>query len=177
MPENIAGILLAGIVSDTLNLTSPTTTDTDRDVLSILEVMAKVNAREFTEKLFASGSVLVSRPAEQAVTTDCKEYIEQGRRFSVAQIEEIGFTHFAERKDEVIGAVRKYCADKGYYLAALLVTDVVSQASLLVISAPEPFLNLISYPEVEEGIYRLEGVVSRKKQLLPFLTHCLAQVK
>src|SRR5689334_18051561 len=73
MPDSIAGILLAGIVSDTLNLTSPTTTDIDRDVLGILEAMAKVNAKEFTEKLFASGSVLVSRPADQAVTTDCKE--------------------------------------------------------------------------------------------------------
>lgn len=177
LPGNIAGILLAGIVSDTLNLTSPTTTDIDRDVLSILEVMAGVNAKEFTEKLFASGSVLVSRPADQAVTTDCKEYVEQGRRFSVAQIEEIGFTQFWERKNEVVAAVQNYCANKGYYLAALLVTDVVSQTSMLVISAPEPFHNLISYPEVEESIYKLEGVVSRKKQLLPFLTHCLAQLK
>jgi manganese-dependent inorganic pyrophosphatase len=121
--------------------------------------------------------VLVSRPAEQAVTADCKEYIEQGRRFSVAQIEEIGFTQFWERKDEVLDAVRAYAAEKGYYLAALLVTDVVSQTSLLVMAAPEAFLNMINYPEVEESIYRLEGVVSRKKQLLPFLTHCLAQIK
>jgi manganese-dependent inorganic pyrophosphatase len=177
MPDSIAGILLAGIVSDTLNLTSPTTTDIDRDVLGILEAMAKVNAKEFTEKLFASGSVLVSRPADQAVTTDCKEYVEEGLRFSVAQIEEIGFTHFWERKNDVVEAVQKYCSEKGYYMAALLVTDVVSQISLLVIAAPENFLTLISYPEIEEGIYKLEGVVSRIIQLLPFLTHCLAQVR
>lgn len=177
LPDNIAGILLAGIVSDTLNLTSPTTTQVDRDVLSILEVMAQVNAKEFTQNLFASGSVLVSRPAAQAVTTDCKEYVEQGRRFSVAQIEEIGFTQFWDRKEEVVDAVRSYSAQKGYYMAALLITDVVSQSSVLVVEAPEPFLNLISYPEVEPGIYRLDGVVSRKKQLLPFLTHCLAQLK
>jgi manganese-dependent inorganic pyrophosphatase len=174
---SIAGILLAGVVSDTLNLTSPTTTDQDREVLSMLEVMSRMNAREFTEKLFASGSVLVSRPAEQAVTTDCKEYVEQGRRFSVAQIEEIGFMQFWDRKNEVVEAVQQYCAEKGYYMAALLITDVVSQSSLLVVSAPEAFHHLINYPEVEEGIYKLDGVVSRKKQLLPFLTHCLAQLK
>jgi manganese-dependent inorganic pyrophosphatase len=177
MPENIAGILLAGVVSDTLNLTSPTTTARDRDVLSILEVMAGVNAREFTEQLFASGSVLVSLPADQAVTADCKEYVEQGRRFSVAQIEEIGFTQFWERKCEVVRAVQKFASDKSYYMAALLITDVVAQSSLLVVAAPEIFHNLIKYPEVEDGIYKLEGVVSRKKQLLPFLTHCLAQMK
>ena len=177
MPEQIAGILLAGIVSDTLNLTSPTTTDTDRDILSILEVMSGINAARFTEKLFESGSVLVSRPASQAVTTDCKEYVEKNRRFSVAQIEEIGFTQFWNRKQEVVEAVQRMAENKGYFMSALLVTDVVSQASLLVITAPEAFLNLISYPEVEPGIYRLEGVVSRKKQLLPFLTHCLAQIE
>jgi manganese-dependent inorganic pyrophosphatase len=62
-------------------------------------------------------------------------------------------------------------------MSALLVTDVVSQTSLLVLSAPESFHNLISYPEAESNIYRLEGVVSRKKQLLPFLTHSLALLK
>ena len=177
MPDQIAGILLAGIVSDTLNLTSPTTTQVDRDILSVLEVMAGVNAKEFTEKLFASGSVLVARPAAQAVTTDCKEYVEQGRRFSVAQIEEIGFTQFWERKDEVVQAVQRYCVEKAYFMSALLVTDVVSQTSLLVLAAPDSFHSLISYPEVEDGIYKLEGVVSRKKQLLPFLTHSLALLK
>jgi manganese-dependent inorganic pyrophosphatase len=175
--DQTAGILLAGVVSDTLNLTSPTTTQVDRDVLSILEVMSRVNAKEFTAKLFASGSVLVSRPAEQAVSADCKEYVEQGRRFSVAQIEEIGFTQFWDRKEEVVQAVQRFCSERGYYLAALLVTDVVSQSSLLVLAAPELFLNLIDYPELEPGIYKLEGVVSRKKQLLPFLTHSLAQIK
>ncbi len=177
MPDQIAGVLLAGLVSDTLNLTSPTTTQTDRDILSVLEVMSGVNAKQFTDKLFASGSVLVSRPAYQAVTTDCKEYKEQGRRFSVAQIEEIGFNQFWDRKAEVVQAVQRYCAEKGYFMAALLVTDIVSQTSLLVVAAPDSFQNLISYPEVEPGIYRLEGVVSRKKQLLPFLTHSLALLK
>lgn len=176
MPDSIAGILLAGIVSDTLNLTSPTTTQTDRDILSVLEVMSGINAAEFTEKLFASGSVLVSRSPAQAVTTDCKEYLEKNRRFSVAQIEEIGFTQFWNRKEEVVQAVQRFSESKGFYLAALLVTDVVSQTSLLVLSAPEAFLHLIDYPELEPGIYKLEGVVSRKKQLLPYLTHCLAQL-
>ena len=177
IPESIAGVLLAGVVSDTLNLTSPTTTEYDREVLAILEATSRTNAKEFTAQLFASGSVLVSHPAEQAVTADCKEYVEQGLRFSVAQIEEIGFTQFWDRKDEVVEAVEKYAASSGYYMAALLVTDVVSQSSLLVLAGPDALHHAISYPEVEAGIYKLEGVVSRKKQLLPFLTHCLAKAK
>jgi len=177
LPPAIAGVLLAGIVSDTLNLTSPTTTPIDREILGLLEEISKTNAEEFTRKLFASGSVLVSKPATQAVTADCKEYLEQGRAFCVAQIEEIGFTQFNERKAEVVQAVRDYAAERGYYFAALLITDVVTQCSVLVLEAPDSLQNLISYPEIEPGIYRLDGVVSRKKQLLPYLTHCLAQLK
>ena len=176
MPREIAGILLAGLISDTLNLTSPTTTAHDADVLSILEEKAGVNAREFTERLFASGSVLISRPAAQAITSDCKEYVEQGRTFSVAQIEEIGFDQFWKRKQEVMQALERYCREKSYYFSALLVTDVVSQMSLLLVTGARPFLELIDYPEIEEGIGELENVVSRKKQLLPYLTHSLKRV-
>ncbi len=177
IPENIAGLLLAGVVSDTLNLTSPTTTQRDMDVLAMLEARAGVNAKDFTEKLFASGSVLVSKPAGQAVSTDCKEYVEQERTFSVAQIEEIGFNQFWKRKQEVVDALEQLRNSKGYFFTGLLVTDVVLQTSLLVISGPDTLLQRIDYPELQTGIYELAGVVSRKKQLLPYLTHCLAQLK
>ena len=97
LSREMAGLLLAGVVSDTLNLTSPTTTERDAMVLSRLERLAEVNAREFTERLFASGSLLISKPADEAITADCKEYEEAGKTFSVAQIEELGFTQFWRR--------------------------------------------------------------------------------
>ncbi len=177
LPKPIAGLLLAGLVSDTLNLTSPTTTDHDVQILARLEKISGVNAREFTEKLFASGSVLVSRPAAQAVTNDCKEYRELGRTFSVAQIEEIGFDQFWKRKDDVLRALEEYRRTRNHFFSALLVTDVVDQFSLLLVAGSEAFHREIDYPEVEPGIYGLAGVVSRKKQLLPFLTHCLEKMK
>ena len=177
LPDNIAGLLLAGLVSDTLNLTSPTTTQQDVEILSILEIMSGVNAREFTEKLFASGSVLVCKRPSQAVTTDCKEYVEEGQKFSVAQIEEIGFDQFWKRKSEVISALEQYRAEKGYFFSALLVTDVVMRSSLMILAGSEALQKRIDYPEAEPGIYELEGVVSRKKQLLPYLTHVLSVLK
>ena len=79
LPKPIAGLLLAGLVSDTLNLTSPTTTPRDAEILARLEKIAGVNAREFTEKLFASGSLLTLKPAPQAITTDSKEYAKTAR--------------------------------------------------------------------------------------------------
>ena len=177
LPKKIAGLLLAGLVSDTLNLTSPTTTERDAKILARLEKISGVNAREFTEKLFASGSVLISKPAAQAITSDCKEYKELGRTFSVAQIEEIGFDQFWKRKDEVLRALDDYRRERNCFFSALLVTDVVTQCSLLLITGAPALGKEIGYPEIEPGIYELAGVVSRKKQLLPYLTHCLEKMK
>lgn len=175
LPPSIAGLLLAGLVSDTLNLTSPTTTERDAEVLGKLEEISGANAREFTEKLFASGSLLTLSTAPKAITTDCKEYAESGVKFSVAQIEEIGFDQFWKRKAELAEALEAYRARRKYLFSALLVTDVTTQNSLLLLADEDGFSAKIDYPKVEPGIYELRDVVSRKKQLLPYLTHCLRQ--
>ncbi|MGH7967115.1 MAG: DHHA2 domain-containing protein, partial [Limisphaerales bacterium] len=177
LPGEIAGLLLAGVVSDTLNLTSPTSTPIDKEVLAKLEKISGVNAREFTEKLFASGSPLSRRSAQQAITTDCKEYQEDGVRFSVAQIEEIGLNQFWKRKDELLAALESYRGSHDYFFSALLVTDVNSRSSLLLIVGNTGLTSRLDYPRVEPGIYELKDIVSRKKQLLPYLTHCLAEVE
>jgi manganese-dependent inorganic pyrophosphatase len=177
LPGPIAGLLLAGVVSDTLNLTSPTTTVRDADILKRLEGIADINARRFTEKLFASGSLLTLKPAPQAVTTDCKEYEENRLKFSVAQIEEVGFEQFWKRKEELLAALETYRTENKYHFSALLVTDVTTQNSLLLLVGNEKFVKRIDYPRLEQGIYELRDVVSRKKQLLPYLTHCLRSVE
>jgi manganese-dependent inorganic pyrophosphatase len=177
LPKSIAGLLLAGLVSDTLNLTSPTTTTRDKEVLARLEKIAEVNAREFTEKLFASGSLLTLKPAPQAITTDAKEYHENGATFSVAQIEEVGFDQFWKRKDELLTALEDYRRGRNYLFSALMVTDVTSQQSLMLVAGQKKFVDRIDYPEPQSGVFELRDVVSRKKQLLPYLTHCLQRMK
>jgi manganese-dependent inorganic pyrophosphatase len=177
LPSSIAGLLLAGIVSDTLNLTSPTTTVVDGEMLRRLEPICGLKARDFTEKLFASGSLLTHQPAAKAITTDCKEYQEDGVRFSVAQIEELGFDQFWKRKAELQSALEAYCHSRKYQFSALLVTDVNRQCSLLVMVADAELIANIKYPRLEPGIFELKDIVSRKKQLLPYLTHSLKQAR
>jgi manganese-dependent inorganic pyrophosphatase len=175
MGREIAGLLLAGVISDTLNLTSPTTTARDVEILRRLEVLGKVNAREFTEKLFASGSLLELKPAPQAITADCKEYAENKSKFSIAQIEEVGLDQFWKRKEDLLGALTEYRKKCAYCFSALLVTDVTAQNSLMLLVGDEKFIKRIDYPCLELGIYELRDVVSRKKQLLPYITHCLQE--
>ncbi len=173
LPVSIAGCLLAGLVSDTLNLTSPTTTKRDAEVLAQLEKITGVHAGDFTEKLFQSGSVLTTLPADQAVQADCKEYVEGKFTFSVAQIEELGFSQFWRRKTEVQQALETHRDQNNYLFAALLVTDVVEQTSLLLVAGDPHLLDHIHYPSPEPGVFEMDQVVSRKKQLLPFLTQTL----
>jgi manganese-dependent inorganic pyrophosphatase len=177
LPRDVAGLLLAGLISDTLNLTSPTTTQRDVEILKQLEELSGVNAREFTDKLFASGSLLTLKSAPQAIATDCKEYTELGSKFSVAQIEEIGFVQFWKRKDELLTALEEFRAKRAFLFSALLVTDVTTQSSLLLVAGDEKFIRRIDHPRLEPGIYEMRDVVSRKKQLLPYLTHCLREAE
>jgi manganese-dependent inorganic pyrophosphatase len=120
--------------------------------------------------------VLTSRPLDQAVTSDCKEYTEEGVRFSVAQIEEVGFDQFHRHKQELVAALETHRGRHRYDFAALLVTDVAEQSSLLLLAGRKEYLDLIDYPELETGIFELRGVVSRKKQVLPYLAHSLKRL-
>lgn len=172
----VAGLLLAGLVSDTLNLTSPTTTPRDAEILARLQAVAGVNAREFTDALFASGSVLLSRTPAQVIVADCKEYVEGATVFSVAQVEEVGFDQFWKRKADLHEALEAYRHGKGYRFSALLVTDVVTSNSLLLVAGEPALLERIDHPRLEPGVFDLREVVSRKKQLLPYLVHCLQRV-
>jgi manganese-dependent inorganic pyrophosphatase len=121
--------------------------------------------------------LLTLKPAPQAVTTDCKEYEENKTKFTVAQIEEIGFEQFWKRKDELLAALENFRAGRVFLFSALLVTDVTTQSSLLLVVGDEKFIKRITYPRREPGIYELRDVVSRKKQLLPYLTHCLRETE
>ncbi|MGJ3242057.1 MAG: putative manganese-dependent inorganic diphosphatase [Opitutales bacterium] len=170
----IAGVLMGGMISDTLNLKGPTTTDKDRELLAWLEEIAGVPADTLAGEIFASGSVVLSHPPEEVITSDCKVYEEGPLAYSVAQVEELGFENFWNRKADIVDALKAYRQQEDLYFSGLLVTDINSQNSLLVVDCPDEMLDQITYAPVERGrIFDLPGVVSRKKQLIPYLTTIL----
>ena len=173
-PEpGIALCMASGMISDTLNLRSPTTTDVDRELLPWLKQFCKVDLDEYINEFFAVGSALRSCTPEQVVREDCKEFEENGRRFSISQIEEIGFDLFWERKDELFKALEGLAKENGLEFSALLITDIASTGSLLMMSSEPAGWEDINYPELEDRLYELEEVVSRKKQLLPLIISLL----
>ncbi len=177
VPEKIAGILLSGLISDTLNLTSPTTTAIDRKIHGELAQTASVNADDFARELFSVGSPLLTLSAEEAITADSKPYTEDGHRFVVAQVEELTFAHFPEKRDALLAALEAKQKREGMLFAALLVTDITTQSSLLLVRGDDRFLRTIASPVAHAPhIWQLDGVVSRKKQLLPYLIECLGRM-
>ena len=172
-----AGLLMAGIISDTLNGTSPTATETDRKFLGELDQLAGVSADELALEIFAVGSPLSTLSAAQIVGADSKQYEERGVKFSVSQIEEVTFAGFDRQQAKLRQALGQQVTDFGLLFAALLVTDIKTQNSYLLVEGSPDFLRSITYPEVSENVWRLESVVSRKKQLLPYLTECLSATR
>ncbi|WP_182867390.1 putative manganese-dependent inorganic diphosphatase [Stieleria mannarensis] len=170
-PEpGVALCMASGMISDTLYLRSPTTTNTDRELLQWLQQYCTVPLESFAEDFFKVGSALRTCSPDQVVREDCKHFEESGHAFSISQIEEIGFDLFWERKDELFGAIEGMARDQKLDFSALLVTDIVSNGSLLMMSSEPKGWEEINYPELEDRLYQLDGVVSRKKQLLPLIS-------
>jgi manganese-dependent inorganic pyrophosphatase len=176
IPKPIAGLLMCGMISDTLNLTSPTTTDVDREIMQELSKICCFKPTDLASEIFSVGSPLLTLSTKEVVTADCKEYDERGILFSVSQIEEISFAQFEKQRTVLLEELEKYRVSHSYFFSALLITDVNTQNSILLVRGSESFTRLIDFPE--DGLYawRLDGVVSRKKQLLPYLTETLARM-
>jgi manganese-dependent inorganic pyrophosphatase len=176
MDPAIAGLLMAGLISDTLNLTSPTTTPVDARVLDDLSRVAGMTPARLAEEIFAVGSPLRTLSSKAVIVADCKDYEEGELRFSVSQIEELSFSYFSGKQEDLFRALEEYRRSQNAYFSALLITDVNTQNSLLLVAAPPEFLGTIHYPNPAPNLYELQGVVSRKKQLVPYLLDCLHKV-
>ncbi|MCC6415603.1 MAG: putative manganese-dependent inorganic diphosphatase [Opitutaceae bacterium] len=174
---DLAGIMMSGLISDTLLLNSPTTTPKDGQILNWLAGIARVDPRQLADVIFSSGSVILASPPDNIVRSDFKIYDEEGVRFAVSQVEELGFGNFWDHAKPIAHALQKLRDAEGLAFACLLVTDINTQNSLLLAKGDASFISRISYPHVEnEEVFDLPGIVSRKKQLIPYLGTILREM-
>ncbi|MDA7932049.1 DRTGG domain-containing protein, partial [Akkermansiaceae bacterium] len=166
-------LLCAGLVSDTLNLTSPTTTAIDRDLLAWLAGLAGVNPDQFAEDFFASGSLLINADAKAIVGTDRKEFSEDGVILSLAQVEETSLKGLPDRKEELIAELSRLRDQHGYGLCALLVTDITRHHSVLLAVGQEAILSKLPFDRTGDNEFAAPAIVSRKKQLFPAVCEAL----
>ncbi len=164
-----AVLLLAAVLSDTVILNSPTTTPRDHAVVDYFERSLGIDARAFGQEMFAATADLSSFTAEEVVTRDAKHYeVEDGQTLCIAQIETVG-TQVLERKAELREAMAALRERRDYVCFALMVTDIASQSTCLLVSGEEARVERALGDDVVDGIVSLPGVMSRKKQLAPRL--------
>jgi manganese-dependent inorganic pyrophosphatase len=174
---DLAGLMMSGLISDTLLLQSPTSTAKDAEVLAWLETHAEIKAKALAKLIFSSGSVILASPPDKVVRSDFKIYDEEGVRFAVSQVEELGFHNFWQHAKMLTKALGELRSDERLAFAALLVTDINTQNSLMLVKGDDELIRRISYAHIEKDeIFDLPGVVSRKKQLIPYFTSLLKEM-
>lgn len=174
-PVDVAGMLLSGLLSDTLVLKSPTTTPRDRGSAMWLAWHAfgvddaERRMQDYGEALLRAGADISNRSAGDMVTADFKQFEDSGVKFGVSQVEVTHFNEVMPRMDEIRGALRMLQEQRNLNFAALMVTDIVENDSLLVGVGEPRFFERLPFSRKSDGVWDLPGVVSRKKQLLPTL--------
>ncbi|MEE8441879.1 MAG: DHHA2 domain-containing protein, partial [Spirochaetia bacterium] len=164
-----AGLLLSGVLSDTVVLRSPTTTPSDRSAADWLATLTGVKPDEYGERMFEAGSEIRELTPRAILERDLKYYEEEGFQFSVSQVEMTGFKVFWDRSDELATEIDAHRARAGLNFACMMVTDITHGTTLLVVSGEDKIVTEIAYPQVAPGIFELKEVLSRKKQVLPYL--------
>ena len=171
--KEIAGLLIAGIVSDTLLFQSPTTTEVDRQMCAWLEKLCGESAADIFAGLMSVASPLASMPPEKAIASDAKTYTEGGRKFILAQIEESQLAVFHQKLPVLTAAMETAAKGAGLDFMALMVTDPVRGNSELLYTGDKSVLRALPYRKGKYGTLLMPGVLSRKKQLLPEILSAL----
>jgi manganese-dependent inorganic pyrophosphatase len=165
----VAMLLLAAVLSDTVVLNSPTTTERDHAVVQYFERTLGLDALDFGREMFESGADLSGVSAEEVVTRDAKHYeAGDGKTLCIAQIETVG-AGLLERRDELLEAMAEVRERRGYVTFALMVTDIMAKGTSLLVCGEEGRVERALAPRNGDGVIELPGVMSRKKQLAPKL--------
>lgn len=168
-PVPMAGLLLSAILTDTVLLKSPTTTDADREIVEWLADIVDVDPVDFALQMFRARSSATEFSAETAVTRDLKEYRIRDGVVAVGQIETVELDEVLSHRDELVAFMQSLAKARGYETLALMVTDVVREGSELIVTGRTRPVERAFGVDLSSGSVWFEGMLSRKKQVAPFL--------
>jgi manganese-dependent inorganic pyrophosphatase len=173
-PTRATAIMLLGaVLSDTVILNSPTTTDRDRAAASYLERVLEVDADEFGREMFEATSDVSEVDAEDLIGRDVKVYrVGGGKEVAIAQVETVGDA-LLERRDELVDAMDELRERRDYGFYALMITDIAEKGTKMLVSGDGLALERIFGEIEDDGTIDLPGVMSRKKQVAPKLLNAV----
>lgn len=167
--EKKEAILMASaIISDTLLLKSPTTTRFDKQALEELEKIAGININEYGLEMLKAGTDLDEFSVEELLNIDAKEFNKEGIKFEIAQVNTVDIEDVLKRETEIKNAIHKTIEEKGLSLFVFAITDILnSNSEIIALGEKAEVIKVAFGKELENDRTFLEGVVSRKKQILP----------
>ena len=171
VPKEVAGLLLSGLISDTLLLKSPTTHASDPAVAAELAEIAGVNLEEYGLAMLKAGTNLSSKSAEELIDIDAKTFELNGNQVRVAQVNTVDISDVLSRQEEIEEAINNSIKNNGYSDFVLMITDILNSNSeiLALGSNTDKVENAFDFV-LENNHAFLQGAVSRKKQVVPQLT-------
>ncbi|HEY4566667.1 MAG TPA: manganese-dependent inorganic pyrophosphatase [Savagea sp.] len=174
IPKEIAGLMVSAIVSDSLLFKSPTFTEEDRAAALELAEIAQVDIETYGLDMLKAGADLSDKTAEELIGLDSKEFGMGDYKVEVAQVNAVDVNDILSRQEALEEAMKATIDQKGLDLFALVTTDILNSNSV-VLALGEQAANVEKAFDVtlENNTALLEGVVSRKKQIIPQLTEAM----
>ncbi|EPU91100.1 TPA: manganese-dependent inorganic pyrophosphatase [Streptococcus agalactiae] len=171
VPKELAGLLLSGLISDTLLLKSPTTHASDIPVAKELAELAGVNLEEYGLEMLKAGTNLSSKTAAELIDIDAKTFELNGEAVRVAQVNTVDINDILARQEEIEVAIQEAIVTEGYSDFVLMITDIVnSNSEILALGSNMAKVEAAFEFTLENNHAFLVGAVSRKKQVVPQLT-------
>ncbi len=164
----IAGLMLSAIISDTLLLKSPTTTDKDKKAINELSQIANIDIESYGLEMLKAGTNLDKYTEEELICLDAKKIEKEDTKYIIAQVNTVSIADVLKRKEKIEQAINKEILSKGLSLFVFVITDIINSNSEAIVLGDKTEAISKTY-EIKDNIAVMPGVVSRKKQILPLI--------
>jgi len=175
---DIAGLMLSGIISDTLLFKSPTTTERDRNAVDNLLKIVDIDLYKYAMEMFKEGTSLEGKTMEEIIYQDFKKFNLEYKNVGISQVFTLDINQIMSKKEEFIKLIDDITDDKDYFLLILAVTDIVNEGSYIFYTSSKERLvkSIFEEEDVFQGIY-VDKCVSRKKQIVPKIINALKLIR
>lgn len=166
--QNIAGLMLSAIISDTLLLKSPTTTDKDKKAVEELAKIANIDLSTYGLDMLKAGTNLDKYTEQELINLDAKSMEKDNFKYIIAQVNTVSIPDVLKRKEKIEEEIKKVIKEKGLCLFVFVITDIVNSNSKAIVLGERTDVISKTY-EIKDNLAEMPGVVSRKKQVLPLV--------
>ena len=170
IPYNIAGLMLSGILSDTLCLTSSTTTDLDRYTVNILSTHMNLDYEAYYKEMLTAGTSIDGLTKLEVLTQDYKNFQVEDKKYAVGQTITLDIDNIMKDKDEYLSIMEERCNNQNFEFILFIITDVIKNGSYILYTkgCEEMLKDSFELNDVYEGVF-ISGLTSRKKQVIPYI--------